>query len=88
MEDTVLLHPEIVNPYNLGSKGFNDYAFVNDLSLDTFLHSVPFSSDARYLARRVLVDMNSDAVAEQLLASIFARALKLQLTLIKDNYIY
>ena len=68
MEENLLRHPEIVNPYDLGSRSFNDKDFVKDLSSDVLLNSVPFffpgsgyySSGTRNLAYEVIVNLDSD----------------------------
>jgi len=61
MEETILQPPEIVNPYNLGSRNSKDYALVNDLSLGKLLGSVPFSSSTRFLAEQVIMNLDSDS---------------------------
>jgi hypothetical protein len=59
--ENIRQHPEIINPYRLTGKGFGDKAFVRDLGLDALLESVPFySTDARELAKSVMVDMDTD----------------------------
>lgn len=63
MEETgsLLRHPDIINPYGLADRAVADRAFVHDLSLEAFLASVPlYSSAARDLARKVMVEMDSD----------------------------
>lgn len=60
METQILKHPEIINPFTLGSRNPNDRAFVKDLGLDTFLGSLPCASETRNLAYRVLVELDSD----------------------------
>ena len=57
-------HPEIVSPYGSGEERFKDKAFVQDLSLESFLKAVPFHAsnekESRAYAKKVLVDIGSD----------------------------
>ncbi len=60
MEENLLQCPEIINPFNLDSRSSNDSSFVKDLSLESFLRSVPFSYDARCLAKNALIELDSN----------------------------
>ncbi len=59
--EKILQHPEIIDPYQTGAKGFSDKAFVEDIGVDDLLNGVPFTGqDTRKFARKVLVDMGVD----------------------------
>lgn len=60
LETSLLRPPEIINPYNLCVRSSQDSTFVTDLGLETLLGFVPFVSDTRDLATKVIVDLNSD----------------------------
>lgn len=59
--DSKLQQPEIINPYGLCRDSSEDTTFVKDLSLDTLLRSVPFTSyGAVDFASQVLSGIDSD----------------------------
>ena len=54
-------HPDVVDPYRIGTTSFGDRPFVKDLDLADLLRPVPFySENTRKLAMDVLADRGSD----------------------------